>query len=47
MSTPAQARAHVAANPHISALVVPHAGEPFALGALPLAQRRVLVRIAS
>jgi FAD:protein FMN transferase len=47
ISGPAEARAHVAANPQISALVVPHVGEPFALGALPLAQTRVLVRIAS
>jgi thiamine biosynthesis lipoprotein len=40
------ARAHVAANPQIAALVVPYDGEPFPLGALPLAQTRVLVRVA-
>lgn len=42
----AAAAAHVAANPQISALVVPHAGEPSSLGALPLARPRVLVRAA-
>ena len=41
-----EAEAHVAANPHISALVVPHGGEPFALGPLPIARTRVLVRAA-
>ena len=46
ISSPADARAHVAANPQIAALVVPHVGEPFGLGALPLAQTRVLVRVA-
>ena len=39
-------REHVAAHPQIGALVVPHVGEPFALGALPLAQTRVLVSAA-
>jgi thiamine biosynthesis lipoprotein len=47
ISSPADARVHVAANPQIAALVVPHEGEPFALGDLPLAQTRVLVRVAS
>jgi len=47
ISSPVEARAHVAANPQISALVVPHVGDPYALGALPLAQTRVLVRVAS
>ena len=47
ISSPADARAHVAANPRIAALVVPHVGAPFELGALPLAQTRVLVRVAS
>ena len=46
ISSPADARAHVVANPQIAALVVPHVGEPFALGALPLAQTRALVRAA-
>ena len=46
ISSPADARAHVAANPQIAALVVPHVGEPFGLGALPLARTRVLVRAA-
>jgi thiamine biosynthesis lipoprotein len=36
ISTPAQARAHVAAQPEISALYVPSEGEPEQLGALPL-----------
>lgn len=39
-------REHVAAHPRIGAFVVPHVGEPFALGALPLAQTRVLVSAA-
>jgi FAD:protein FMN transferase len=47
ISSQADASSHVAANPQIAALVVPHVGEPFALGALPLAQTRLLVRIAS
>jgi thiamine biosynthesis lipoprotein len=46
ISSPADARAHVAANPQISALVVPYVGESFGLGALPLARTRVLVRAA-
>jgi thiamine biosynthesis lipoprotein len=46
ISGPDEMRAHVAANPQISALAVPRAGEPVALGALPLAQQRVLVRAA-
>ena len=46
ISSPADLRTHVAANPQIAALVVPHVGEPFSLGALPLAQTRVLVRAA-
>jgi thiamine biosynthesis lipoprotein len=36
ISTPAQARAHVAAQPEISALYVPFEGAPEQLGALPL-----------
>jgi thiamine biosynthesis lipoprotein len=39
-------REHIATHPEVGALVVPHVGEPFALGALPLAQIRVLVRAA-
>jgi thiamine biosynthesis lipoprotein len=46
ISSPADSRAHVAENPQIAALVVPHVGEPFELGALPLARTRVLVRAA-
>jgi FAD:protein FMN transferase len=40
------ARAHVAAQPHISALYIPRAGAPVTLGALPVAHARVLVRVA-
>jgi FAD:protein FMN transferase len=47
ISGPADARSQVAANPKIAALVVPRVGEPYGLGALPLAQTRVLVRAAS
>ena len=47
ISSSEEAAAHVAANPHISALVVPHAGAPFALGALPIARTRVLVDSAA
>jgi hypothetical protein len=36
----------VAASQQISALVVPHAGKPVVLGALPLARTRMLVRAA-
>ena len=36
---PAESAAYVAGNPQLSALVVPHEGEPFALGAPPLAHR--------
>jgi FAD:protein FMN transferase len=39
-------RAQVAASQQISALVVPHAGKPVVLGALPLARTRMLVRAA-
>jgi thiamine biosynthesis lipoprotein len=39
-------REQVAANPRLGALVVPHTGEPFALGALPLARARMLVSAA-
>lgn len=46
ISSSEEAAAHVAANPHISALVVPHAGAPFPLGALPIAHMRVLVKAA-
>ena len=46
ISSLADARAHVAATPHVSALVVPRLGEPVALGRLPLAQTRILVRAA-
>jgi FAD:protein FMN transferase len=46
VSSAAEARAHVASNPQIAALVVPHVGEPFALGELPLARARVLLRVA-
>jgi thiamine biosynthesis lipoprotein len=37
---PADAAAHVAAHPHLSALFVPAEGEPVALGPLPLAEQR-------
>ena len=46
ISSEARIREHVAAHPRLGALVVPHAGEPFAVGALPLARTRVLVSAA-
>ncbi|HYA09384.1 MAG TPA: FAD:protein FMN transferase, partial [Gaiellaceae bacterium] len=46
ISSPADAAAHVAAHPRISALYIPHAGEPLRLGEPPLARTRVLVRAA-
>lgn len=47
IASPDDAAAHVASSPHISALVVPHTGDPVALGALPVARTRVLVRAAA
>jgi FAD:protein FMN transferase len=46
ISSAADAATHVAAHPRISALYVPHAGEPIPLGAPPLAQTRIIVRAA-
>jgi FAD:protein FMN transferase len=41
-----EAEAHVAARPGLSALYVPHAGPAIPLGALPLAEQRLVVRAA-
>ena len=41
-----EAAAHVAANPQIAALVVPHAGAPCILGDVPVVRTRVVVRAA-
>ncbi len=41
----AEAEAHVAARPHISALYVPHAGPPVKLGQLPLEAPRLVVSV--
>jgi thiamine biosynthesis lipoprotein len=46
ISSPQEARAHVGARPRISAVYVPHEGEVLRLGALPLAQARIVVRVA-
>jgi thiamine biosynthesis lipoprotein len=46
ISTAQEIREHLDAQPELGALVVPHVGEPFALGALPLTQARVLVSAA-
>jgi len=46
ISTVAEAAAHVDAHPRISALYLPHDGEPLPLGSPPLAQTRILVRAA-
>jgi thiamine biosynthesis lipoprotein len=46
ISSPAEAQAHITANPWISALYVPHAGKVVSLGSPPLAQARFLVRVA-
>ena len=43
---PREAEAHVAANPRIAALYVPHAGPPVPLGRLPLVSERLVVRAA-
>jgi FAD:protein FMN transferase len=40
ISTEAEAYAHIAAQPHLSALYIPHAGPPVALGQLPAARVR-------
>jgi thiamine biosynthesis lipoprotein ApbE len=42
----ADAAAHVAAHPEISALYLPEDGEPVPLGSPPLAHARILVRAA-
>jgi len=42
----AGATAHVAARPQLSALYIPHEGEPIPLGRPPLAETRFLVRAA-
>ena len=46
ISTAADAAAHVAAHPRISAVFVPHDGEPLLLGRPPIARSRILVRAA-
>jgi FAD:protein FMN transferase len=46
MLDPDAAAAYVARRPRLAALSVPAAGEPLALGALPLARTRFLVRAA-
>lgn len=46
MLDPDAAAAHVVGRPGLSALLVPYAGEPQTLGALPLARTRLLVRAA-
>jgi thiamine biosynthesis lipoprotein len=46
MLGPDGAAAYVAGRPRLSALLVPSAGEPQALGALPLARTRFVVRAA-
>ena len=43
---PGEAEVHVAANPRIAALYVPHAGPPVPLGHLPLVSERLIVRAA-
>jgi thiamine biosynthesis lipoprotein len=47
ISTGEQAASHIAAHPRLAALYVPVDGEAAILGALPLAQQRVLVRVAA
>jgi thiamine biosynthesis lipoprotein len=46
ISSPAEAEALVVAHSRISALYVPHVGEVLRLGSPPLAQTRILVRVA-
>jgi thiamine biosynthesis lipoprotein len=46
ISSAADAAAHVATHPRISALYIPHDGPALPLGAMPLGQRRVVVRAA-
>ena len=46
ISTAVDAAAHVAAHPRISAVFVPHDGEPLLLGRPPVARSRILVRAA-
>ena len=41
VTDPADAATYVAARPHLSALLVPDKGDPFALGRLPLAEPRL------
>jgi thiamine biosynthesis lipoprotein len=43
---PGEAEGHVAANPQVAALYVPHAGPPLALGRVPLVTERLVVRAA-
>ena len=47
ISSPAAAAEHVAAHAAISALYIPHEGDPMQLGALPLAWTRIVVRAAA
>ena len=47
ISPPAAAAAHVAAQAGISALYIPHEGDPIPLGSPPLAQNRFVVRVAA
>ncbi len=42
-----EARAHLAARPHLSALYVPHSGDPVAIGGLPLRADSPLLRAAA
>jgi thiamine biosynthesis lipoprotein len=46
ISSPEEAEAHVVAHPRLAALYVPHEGRVLRLGSPPLAQARVLVRVA-
>jgi thiamine biosynthesis lipoprotein len=46
MLAPAEAAAHVAARPHLSAVYLPHEGPMLTLGGPPLAQRRLVLRAA-
>jgi thiamine biosynthesis lipoprotein len=46
ISSPVDAEAHVEANPRISAVYIPHEGAVLQLGSPPLAQARILVRVA-
>ena len=46
ISPPEAAAAHVSAQPGISALYIPHDGDPIPLGSPPLARTRIVVRAA-